>query len=103
MDAGKMGRTMAEFTRQNERTKFKENMLNDALADAFDESNIEEETDNVPSQVLDELGVELDSMMLGLDASSNGPPAKGGKVATTEEEAALMDALPDLRDRLDAL
>ena len=103
MDAGKMGRTMAEFTRQNEQTKFKENMLNDALADAFDESNVEEETDNVPSQVLDKLGAKLDSIMLGLDASSNGPPAKGGKVATTEEEEALMDALPDLRARLDAL
>ena len=53
--------------------------------------------------MLAELGVELDSKMSGLDAPSQAPPAKGGKVATTEEEEALMDALPDLGARLDAL
>ena len=60
MDAGKMGRTTAEFTRQNKTAKFKEDMLNDALADAFDESNVEEEADNVTSQVLAEPGVAQD-------------------------------------------
>ena len=100
MDVGKMGRTTADFTRQNKTTKFKEDMLNDALADALDESDVEKEADNVTSQVLAELGVELDSEMSRLDAPSQAPPAKGGKVATTEEEEAFLDALPDLAIRV---
>ncbi|KAL7525866.1 hypothetical protein ACHAXR_003429 [Thalassiosira sp. AJA248-18] len=102
MDAKKMSQTMAEFSRQNETSKMKEEMLNDALADAFDESDVEEEADNVTNQVLAELGVEMDSKMAGLDAPSKVPPS-GQQVATSEEEEALMDALPDLRARLDAL
>jgi two-component SAPR family response regulator len=101
MDAKKMGQTMMEFQRQNETAKVKEEMLNDALADAFDESDVEEEADDVTNQVLAELGVEMDAKMAGLDAPSKVPA--GEEVATTEEEEALMDALPDLRARLDAL
>mmetsp|Transcript_40258 Transcript_40258/g.72527 ORF Transcript_40258/g.72527 Transcript_40258/m.72527 type:complete len:225 (-) Transcript_40258:358-1032(-) len=99
MDAKKMSQTMAEFSRQNETSKMKEELLNDALADAFDESDVEEEADNVTAQVLAELGVELGDKMVGLDAPSKVPPTG----AATEEEEALMDALPDLKARLDAL
>ena len=49
-----------------------------------------------------ELDEALDSKMSGLNAPSMAPPARGG-VATTKEKEALMDALPDLRARLDAL
>lgn len=101
MDAKKMSQTMMEFSKQNETAKVKEELLNDALADAFDESDVEEEADNVTNQVLAELGVELDSKMAGLDAPSKVPPS--GEQVATEEEEALMDALPDLRARLDAL
>ena len=79
MDAKKMGQTMAEFTRQNKTSKFKEDMLNNALADAFDESDVEEEAENVTSKVLAELGVQLDSKMAGLHATSKAPPTKGGR------------------------
>ena len=75
--------------------------MNDALAEAFDESDVEEEANEVTNQVLAELGVELDSKMVGLDAPNKAPPKKEGEIS--EEEAALMDALPDLRARLDAL
>ena len=59
----------------------------------------------VTNQVLAELGVELDSKMVGLDAPNKAPPKKEGEQeqGISEEEAALMDALPDLRARLDAL
>jgi|Transcript_7189 hypothetical protein len=104
MDAKKMNATMLEFTKQNETAKMKEEMLNDALADAFDESDVEEEADMVTNQVLAELGVELDEKMVGLDAPSkvlkNG---EEGEKMSTEEEEALLDVLPDLRARLDAL
>lgn len=100
MDATKMGQTMAEFSRQNETAKVKEELLNDALADAFDESDVEEEADNVTNMVLAELGVEMDSKMAGLDAPSR---IQGAEKTSAEKEEALMDALPDLRARLDAL
>ena len=79
--------------------------MNDALTEAFDESDVEEEANEVTNQVLAELGVELDSKMVGLDAPNKAPPKKEGEQeqGISEEEAALMDALPDLRARLDAL
>ncbi len=100
MDAKKLGMTMAEFARQNETAQMKEEMMNDALAAAFDDDELEEEADDVTTQVLAELGVEMDKKMVGLNA-----PSKIGGATTTiaEEEEALMDALPDLRARLDAL
>jgi hypothetical protein len=94
---------MAEFTKQNETAKMKEEMMNDALADAFDESDVEEEADMVTNQVLAELGVEMDEKMVGLSAPSKLPAGKEGEVTLSEEDEALMDALPDLRARLDAL
>mmetsp|Transcript_27420 Transcript_27420/g.46587 ORF Transcript_27420/g.46587 Transcript_27420/m.46587 type:complete len:230 (+) Transcript_27420:119-808(+) len=104
MDATKMNKTLMEFQRQNEMANMKEEMMNDALADAFDESDVEEEANEVTNQVLAELGVELDSKMVGLDAPNKAPPKKEGEQGVvSEEEAALMDALPDLRARLDAL
>jgi charged multivesicular body protein 2B len=104
MDAKKMNKTLLEFQRENERANMKEELMNDALAEAFDESDVEEEADMVTNLVLAELGVELDSKMVGLDAPNKAPPKKvveGEKIS--EEDAALMDALPDLRARLDAL
>ncbi|KAL3783329.1 hypothetical protein HJC23_011093 [Cyclotella cryptica] len=101
MDAKKLTATIAEFTKQNETAKMKEELLNDALADAFDESDVEEEADLVTNQVLAELGVELDQKMVGLNAPSRVP--EGDEKMSAEEEEALMDALPDLRARLDAL
>ena len=77
--------------------------MNDALADAFDESDVEEEADNVTDQVLAELGIEVDQKMVGLEAPSKIEGSEEAVAATTEEEEALMDALPDLRARLDAL
>ena len=53
--------------------------------------------------MLAKLGVELDSKMSMLDAPIKAPPAKWGKVATTEEKEVLMDAFPNLRARMDAL
>jgi len=86
---------MQQFMMENERLAVKEEMMNDALIDAFDNDEVEEEADNITSQVLAELGVELDSKMVGLDAPANRLEA--------EEQAALEDALPDLKARLNAL
>ena len=48
-----------------------------------------------------EPGMELDEKMVGLHAPSKVPLNKEG--VATEEDQALMDALPDLRAQLNAL
>ena len=87
---------MAEFQRENERMAVREEMMDDVLADAFDTEDVEEEADKVTNEVLAELGVELDSQMVGLNA-----PA--GKIADQAEQDVLDEVLPDLKARLNAL
>ena len=94
-----MASIMAMFQMENERLQVKEEMMNDALADAFDNDEMEEEADNVTNQVLAELGVELDSKFGGLNA----PMAKPQNDMSVEEQEALESVLPDLKARLNAL
>jgi charged multivesicular body protein 2A len=98
VDAKEMSKMMMEFQKQTEIMNMKEELMDDALTDAFDNDEIEEEAEEITSQVLAELGVELDSQMVGLNA-----PRKNlqSKVAAVQEEE--DDMLPDLRDRLNAL
>jgi hypothetical protein len=103
MDTKKLNSTMNEFVKQNQTAMMKEELLNDALADAFDDSDVEEEADNVTNMVLAELGVEMDGKMVGLNAPKSKIATGDGAAIISEEEEALMDALPDLRARLDAL
>ena len=101
-DAKEMSKIMTEFQKQNEMANLKEEMMDDALADAFDADGVEEEADAITSQVLAELGVEMDSKMVGLSAPSAKPQGEEA-LLTEEEQDALGDALPDLKARLDAL
>jgi len=101
VDSKEIAKIMNEFTRQNEVMQVREEMMDDALADAFDSEGMEEEADEVTGQVLAELGIEMDQKLVGLDAPQNLPEEE---VETSkEEEEALMDALPDLKARLNAL
>lgn len=89
---------MSNFMKQTEEMNVKEEMMDDVLADVFDTEGVEEEADQVTSQVLAELGVELDSKMVGLDAPQNKLTAE-----QQAEEEVMNDVLPDLKARLDAL
>jgi len=100
MNPQEMTKIMSEFTRQNEIAGIREEMMDDALTDAFDTDDVEEEAEQVTNQVLAELGVELSSQLVGLDAPKVKPV---GEEMTKEEEAALKDVLPDLESRLNAL
>ena len=92
-----------EFQRENEKLEVKQEMMDDALMDAFDNDEIEEEADLLTSQVLAELGVEMDSKMVGLNAPSNNLQQPTQEKMSTEEQEALDAMLPDLKSRLDAL
>jgi len=102
MDVKAMTKIMQEFTRENERLEVKQEMMDDALIDAFDNEEIEEEADQLTNQVLAERGVELDSQMVGLSAPTK---IKGSELSAQqqEEQDALDSVLPDLSARLNAL
>lgn len=94
IDAKEMTKIMTDFQRQNEVMEVRQELMDDALTDAFDADEIEAEADEVTGQVLAELGIEMDQQMVGLSAPSQMPAG-----AEVEEE----DAMPDLKARLDAL
>lgn len=96
MDVKKTTKIMADFQRENERMQLREDMMDDALHDAFDTEGVEEEADQVTQQVLAELGVELDSQMVGLNVPGKKLPEQG-------EQDILDEVLPDLKARLNAL
>mmetsp|Transcript_12750 Transcript_12750/g.14852 ORF Transcript_12750/g.14852 Transcript_12750/m.14852 type:complete len:219 (+) Transcript_12750:343-999(+) len=94
VNATEMAKIMNDFTRQNEVMEIRQEMMDDALTDAFDTDGIEEDADEVTDQVLAELGIEMDQQFVGLSTPAALPAGQ-----QAEEE----DALPDLRSRLDAL
>jgi hypothetical protein len=100
MNVKETTKILQEFQRENEKLEVKQEMMDDALMDAFDNEDVEEEAEQLTNQVLAELGVEMDSKMVGLDAPLNTLQAEK---ASTEEQEALDALLPDLKSRLDAL
>jgi division protein CdvB (Snf7/Vps24/ESCRT-III family) len=104
MDVKATTKIMSEFQRENERMNMKGDMMDDMLANAFDnDEEMEEEAENVTNQVLAELGVELDSQLVGLNAPSKLPSTTTGDQLSKEEQDALDDLIPDLKARLNAL
>jgi len=97
MDVKATTKILQEFQKENERLGVKQEMMDEALIDAFDNEEVEEEAENLTSQVLAELGVELDSKMVGLSAPMAKPQGE------MEEEDVLDSVLPDLSARLNAL
>ncbi|CAB1098533.1 unnamed protein product [Ectocarpus sp. 4 AP-2014] len=90
---------MQQFAVENEKMNMSEEMMDDALIDAFDGEGVEEEADGVVGQVLAELGLEMDGKMV--DAPTNTPAgvarpsaAEDTKLdAKTEELLAQLGAL----------
>lgn len=97
MDLKKTTKIMADLQRETMTAQVKEEMMDDVLADVFDSEGMEEEADLLTAQVLAELGVEMDSQMVGLNA----PTQKLSSLS--QEDQILEDVLPDLKARLDAL
>lgn len=103
MDVKETTRIMQEFTRENERLQVKQELMDEALIDAFDNDEVEEEAEQLTNQVLAELGVEMDSRLVGLDAPMVKPVAEEPNALSQEEADALESVLPDLNARLNAL
>ncbi|KAG2444035.1 hypothetical protein HYH02_009233 [Chlamydomonas schloesseri] len=92
---------MREFERQNERMEMTSEMMGDAVDDALQDEGEEEETDNLVSQVLDEIGIgnmtELASAPVGTRVTEKPQAAP----AVAEAEGGGIDE--DLQARLDNL
>jgi len=97
LDPKEMTKTMNEFAKQNEMANIREEMMDDALTDAFDNDELDEEADQVTNQVLAELGLELDNQM------DMAPTSKPIGTATAQEDEDLVGTLPDLKARLENL
>uniref|UniRef100_A0A1Q3FHI5 Putative snf7 n=3 Tax=Culex tarsalis TaxID=7177 RepID=A0A1Q3FHI5_CULTA len=78
-----------EFEKQSEIMDMKEEMINDAMDDAMEDEGDEEETDAIVSQVLDELGLQMNDQLSGLPQASGSLSVAGGVKAP---QAAAMGA-----------
>jgi len=94
IDMKSMNKQLMEFQKANMTMDIQEEMMDDALCDAFDADGVEEEADEITNQVLAELGLELDGTM------TDAPTAV---LPTEVRQEEVLDDLPDLKERLKAL
>jgi charged multivesicular body protein 2A len=60
MNLPKIQQIMMQFERENEMMDMKDEMMGDAIDDAFEEDEDEAESDEIVSKVLDEIGIHFD-------------------------------------------
>ncbi|CAM9512110.1 unnamed protein product [Chrysoparadoxa australica] len=108
MGAADVSKVMAQFAHQSEAMNLKassssacwlhqEDVINDALIDAFD-GEAEEETDAVVNQVLEEVGLDIGALMQDAPMAGIGSKVTEGAAAQAEDEEAerLMAQLQQL-------
>lgn len=119
MNLPQIQRILAEFEKQSEIMDMKEEMISETMDDAMEGDDDEEETDKIVTQVLDELGLQLNGQLMNLPESSNklaGDSTKtaqptaskvGGDddndVTTGGSSSSTLDIDADLQARLDNL
>ena len=105
---------MAEFEKENAKTEMMQEIMGDAIDEAMEDENTEEEEERIVGQVLDEIGINMegeipDATALGsLSAPvSSGPervPAAASPMGAATTGGASSDtALSDLEARLNNL
>ncbi|CAN0124235.1 unnamed protein product [Ascophyllum nodosum] len=95
VSAEETAKILQEFAVQNEKMNMTEEMMDDALIDAFDNEGIEAEADGVVDQVLAEIGLDIDGKML--DAPTNAPAvAKPSAAEETKLDAKTEQLLAQL-------
>lgn len=92
---------LQEFERQSEIMKTKEEIINQATEDAFEDDADEEESDAVVDKVLDELGLNLTDRLAALPRASFSLPGTPPQTSTITESFDDLDV--ELRARLDKL
>ncbi|PNY02944.1 vacuolar sorting-associated protein 2-like, partial [Trifolium pratense] len=105
MNLPSLQKIMQEFERQNEKMELVSEVMGDAIDDALEGDEEEEETEDLVNQVLDEIGIDINSKLLNAPASTSVvAPAAKNKVAHAEptgnDDGGIDD---DLQARLDNL
>ncbi|XP_034549761.1 charged multivesicular body protein 2Ba [Notolabrus celidotus] len=86
MDPQKTLKSMQDFQKENMKMGMTEEMINDTLDDIFDESGDEEESQDIVSQVLDEIGIEISGKMGKAPAAGKSIPTAASSKATISDE-----------------
>ncbi|ERL88001.1 hypothetical protein D910_05390 [Dendroctonus ponderosae] len=83
-------RILQEFEKQSEIMDMKEEVMNDAIDDAMEGDDDEEESDAIVNQVLDELGLQLNDTLSGLPQTAGVLPAAGSKQPAAAAAVAVV-------------
>ena len=87
MNIPQIQQIMAEFEKQNEMMGMKEEMMGDAMDEAFGDDEDEDEEESIVGQVLQELGVEQAAGMAIAPTSSAAASSSAGTAASQGEPA----------------
>ncbi|KAJ8916131.1 hypothetical protein NQ315_004498 [Exocentrus adspersus] len=80
-----IGAIVNAFSRENMKMEMTDEMINDTLDDMLSESGDEEESDNIITQVLDEIGIEISGKM------ADAPRPDSGKIGASSKSKDLTD------------
>merc|ERR1712093_270896 len=86
----KLQETLQQFNMNMAKMDMTEEMMNDSLADAFDDDAMEGEVDDITRQVLDECGVDINAMMAAAPTSKVASAQQTKVAAPAETEAQRM-------------
>ncbi|KAI3433510.1 hypothetical protein D9Q98_003321 [Chlorella vulgaris] len=95
-DPHKMMQNLQQFSRENAKMEMTGEMMDDALEDALDGDGVEEETDEVVSQVLDSIGIDL-TAGLGSVPKQRLPAKQQQQQVEPDEEDELASRLAALK------
>merc|ERR1719493_457605 len=92
---------MMEFEKQSEIMDMKGEMMEDAIDDVMGDEEDEEESDAIVSQVLDELGLQLNDKLAGVAGVPAGSISTAGKAGADKAAPVAVGADDDLQARLE--
>ena len=105
VDVPAINKMMAEFERENAKTDMMQEIMGDALDDAMEGEDNEEEEDRIVSQVLDEIGIsfgeEIPNVPNGMQTQPESAPTQ--KVAEAAGGGSADPALSEFEARLNNL
>ncbi|ERL91410.1 charged multivesicular body protein 2b-B [Dendroctonus ponderosae] len=93
MKPEQLAATVNAFTKENMKMEMTDEMINDTLDDMLTESGDEEESDNIVTQVLDEIGIEMSGKMSGAPLPETGKIGQKSKGLSDEDIEAQLAKL----------
>jgi len=104
MNLPSLQKIMRDFEMQNEKMELTSEVMGDAIDDALEGDEEEEETEDLVSQVLDEIGINVNQELVNAPSSSVSAPAAATKAPQAEAAAGEDGGIDDdLQARLDNL